>query len=95
MFFSSAGEASPSRGRLPGRPMVRLPTPRLRRANGTPPREEMVARQIADFLDGRRSGQPLLRAIYDTILEEPVPPRLTELVRRQEARSRRANGSGR
>jgi hypothetical protein len=29
--------------------------------------------QIADFLDGRTHGESLLHALYDHVLDEPVP----------------------
>jgi hypothetical protein len=29
--------------------------------------------QIADFLDGKTHGESLLHALYDHILDEPVP----------------------
>jgi hypothetical protein len=39
---------------------------------------------VADFLSGRTAGRTLLRALFDHVLNEPVPQRLTELLRRHE-----------
>src|SRR6266481_5581025 len=36
-----------------------------------PPLED----QIADFLDGRTHGESLLHALYDHVLDEPIPER--------------------
>lgn len=35
-----------------------------------------VDREISDFLSGRTHGERLLHAIYDRVLDEPVPERL-------------------
>ena len=39
-------------------------------------------REIRDFLNGRNDGEDLLHALYDHVLDEPVPERLTALLRR-------------
>jgi hypothetical protein len=32
--------------------------------------------QIADFLDGKTCGEKLLHALYDHVLDEPIPERM-------------------
>ena len=39
-------------------------------------------REIRDFLNGKTDGEDLLHALYDHVLDEPVPERLTALLRR-------------
>jgi hypothetical protein len=53
---------------------TRLPSPLILQC-GVPELEETgtVAEQIRDFLDGRTHGEGLLHALYDEILDEPVP----------------------
>jgi hypothetical protein len=51
----------------------RVLTPRL-------PDEPPVERQIIDFLDGRTHGEDLLHALYDHILDEPIPQRIRSLL---------------
>ena len=41
-----------------------------------------VDRDIRDFLVGKTNGEDLLHAIYDHVLDEPVPERLSALLRR-------------
>lgn len=41
-----------------------------------------LERQVIDFLDGRSDGAELMLALYGDVAEEPLPPRLAELVRR-------------
>jgi hypothetical protein len=38
-----------------------------------------VEDQISDFLDGRTHGEELFHALYDHVLDEPVPERLRAL----------------
>jgi hypothetical protein len=40
-----------------------------------------LERQIIDFLDGRSDGGELMLAIYGDLADEPLPPRLAELVK--------------
>jgi hypothetical protein len=40
-----------------------------------PPLED----QIADFLDGKTHGESLLHALYDYVLDEPIPERMRGL----------------
>jgi hypothetical protein len=40
-----------------------------------PPLED----QIADFLDGRTHGEGLFHALYDHVLDEPIPERMSGL----------------
>jgi hypothetical protein len=39
-------------------------------------------RDIRDFLAGKSDGEELLHALYDHVLDEPVPERLKALLRR-------------
>jgi len=41
-----------------------------------------VDREIRDFLVGDNDGEELLHALYDHVLDEPVPERLLALLRR-------------
>jgi len=41
-----------------------------------------LASQIEHFLAGTTTGRALFEALYDDVLDEPVPPRLTDLLRR-------------
>jgi Anti-sigma factor NepR len=41
-----------------------------------------VSVQIRQFLAGQTEGETLLHALYDHVLDEPVPERLTALLRR-------------
>jgi len=41
-----------------------------------------VDRDIRDFLEGKNDGDDLLHALYDQVLDEPVPERLKALLRR-------------
>ena len=38
-------------------------------------------RDIRDFLAGKTDGEDLLHALYDHVLDEPVPERLRALLR--------------
>jgi hypothetical protein len=40
---------------------------------------DTVRGQLLDFLDGRTDGEELLHALYDYILDEPVPERMRAL----------------
>jgi hypothetical protein len=52
-------------------PRVRLPGETSRHA-------------LADFLSGRGDHSLLLHALFDDVLDEPVPRRLSTMLRRQE-----------
>jgi hypothetical protein len=39
-----------------------------------------LAEQIAAFLDGRTHGEELLHALYDHVLDEPIPPQMRALL---------------
>ena len=41
-----------------------------------------LERQIVDFLDGRSDGAELMLALYGDVADEPLPPRLAELIKR-------------
>jgi hypothetical protein len=58
----------------------RLPSPAIL-CCGVPPVEETdtVGEQLRDFLDGRTDGEELLHALYDHVLDEPVPERMRGL----------------
>ena len=36
---------------------------------------------IRDFVDGKTDGEELLHALYDHVLDEPIPERLRALLR--------------
>jgi hypothetical protein len=40
-----------------------------------------VEEQIRDFLDGKTHGESLLHALYDDVLDEPVPDQMRGLFR--------------
>jgi hypothetical protein len=54
--------------------------------NRCPVEPVVVARstdqEIRDFVAGRNDGEQLLHALYDHVLDEPVPERLRALLRR-------------
>ncbi len=39
-------------------------------------------RDIRDFLAGKNDGGQLLQKLYDHVLDEPIPERLTAILRR-------------
>ena len=39
-------------------------------------------REIRDFLSGKTDGEDLLHRLYNHVLDEPVPERLTALLKR-------------
>jgi hypothetical protein len=41
-----------------------------------------IDRDIRDFLAGRNEGNDLLHALYDHVLDEPVPERLRAVLKR-------------
>ena len=41
-----------------------------------------IAHDIADFLAGKTHGESLLHALYDNILDEPIPERMRELLKK-------------
>ena len=66
------------------RNVSRRPTPLPLRTSAcrTPPRPVLDEREIRDFLTGKTDGEDLLHALYDHVLDEPVPERLTALLKR-------------
>jgi hypothetical protein len=44
-----------------------------------------VSSQIEHFLNGDTSGRALFQALYDHVLDEPVPERLKDMLRRPDA----------
>jgi hypothetical protein len=61
---------------------TRLPAPAIL-CCGVPPAAETgtVGEQLLDFFDGRTDGEELLHALYDHVLDEPVPERMRALFR--------------
>ncbi len=43
-----------------------------------------VEEKMMDFLDGRTHGEELLHAIYDQVLDEPIPERMRALFKKRE-----------
>jgi hypothetical protein len=41
-----------------------------------------VQHQIIDFLDGRTHGEDLFHALYDHVLDEPIPERMCALFKK-------------
>jgi anti-sigma factor NepR-like protein len=41
-----------------------------------------VEDQISDFLDGKTHGETVLHALYDHVLDEPIPERLRLLLKK-------------
>jgi hypothetical protein len=41
-----------------------------------------IERDIRDFLAGKNEGNNLLHALYDHVLDEPVPERLRAVIKR-------------
>ena len=41
----------------------------------------LIDRDIRDFLAGRNEGEDLLHALYDHVLDEPVPQRLRDVLK--------------
>jgi hypothetical protein len=56
------------------KPAVRPPFPRCRAL------EPDLENRIADFLDGVTNGEELLHALYDHVLDEPVPESMRALL---------------
>jgi hypothetical protein len=44
--------------------------------------DKMVDRQIRAFLDEDNDGRELLQGLYGDVIDQPVPARLTALLRR-------------
>jgi hypothetical protein len=57
----------------------RPPAPKITRCSTT---RSSADRAIRDFLSGKNDGEQLLHAIYDHVLDEPVPERLKALLKR-------------
>lgn len=43
--------------------------------------QDWSAREVERFLGGRNNGDKLLHAIFDEVLEEPVPSRLATIMK--------------
>jgi len=67
---------------------MKAPTAARPRSQGVPEEppqtgnESAIEQQISVFLAGEDDGNALFSALYGTIVEEPVPQHLLELVRR-------------
>jgi hypothetical protein len=61
---------------------TRLPSPAIL-CCGVPQVGETgtIGEQVLDFLDGRTDGEELLHALYDHVLDEPVPEGMRALFR--------------
>ena len=46
-----------------------------------PARDPAVDAQIRDFLAGKDNGENLLHALYDHVLDEPVPEHLLAVIK--------------
>ena len=44
----------------------------------------LVKARIAEFLDGKTCGEDLLHALYDHVLDEPIPQPIRELLNKCE-----------
>ena len=42
---------------------------------------DTVEQQVVNFLDGKTNGENLLHLLYDYILDEPIPVRLSGLLK--------------
>jgi hypothetical protein len=42
----------------------------------------LLDEKLIDFLDGRTHGEELLHALYDRVLDEPIPERMRALFKR-------------
>jgi hypothetical protein len=64
------------------------PTRFIPTARGPFPKAELtgplVKARIAEFLDGRTCGKDLLHALYDHVLDEPIPQPMRELLNKCE-----------
>jgi Anti-sigma factor NepR len=50
-----------------------------RDASDEPPSRDSLAEKMMDFLDGRTHGEEVLHALYDQVLDEPIPERMRAL----------------
>jgi hypothetical protein len=46
------------------------------------PPHSSFEKRVRAFLDGRTHGEELLHALFDHVLDEPIPERLTAALRR-------------
>ena len=44
------------------------------------PAAAVIAARIRAFIEGETDGEELLHALYDYVLDEPIPPRLLALL---------------
>jgi hypothetical protein len=62
--------------------LTRPPTQCERAIPDDGPVDSSVAARIAAFLDGHTDGEDLLHALYDYVLDEPVPENMRALLRK-------------
>jgi hypothetical protein len=64
----------------PRNPVARAANIRCCSATGELPARSVKA-EIADFFDGKTNGEELLHALYDHVLNEPIPHSMREMLR--------------
>jgi hypothetical protein len=62
---------------------LQLPTCEAELPDGLGELDRLVDRQIRAFLDGSSAGDELLQGLYGGVIDEPIPPQLTALLRRR------------
>ena len=62
---------------LSGEPKIQVP----------PIDKRLVERQMRRFLAGKTNGDELLHALYDHVLEEPIPQRMRDLLKNRQMTS--------
>jgi hypothetical protein len=74
--YATPIDMQPPRKDLAMRTAVKRPSANHRVAMST------TDRDIRDFLAGKSNGEKLLHALYDYVLDEPVPQRLRAMLKR-------------
>jgi hypothetical protein len=68
-------------------PMTMAANIRCRYGRAELPARSVEAR-IAAFLDGSNNGEELLHALYDHVLDEPIPQSMRTMLKGQQVRGR-------